>query len=99
MGVISYTAPNGGKTGAVFVNNDMLISKEQLRPGDLIFWRKNTCSCGRYKEIHRVAIYIGIGKIIETSSSRGCVVINDLWGEGSGGKWQVIYYAHPYIDE
>ena len=46
-------------------------------------------------EIHHVAIYIGNGKIIEASSGRGCVVINDIWGE-DGGKWEILYFAEPY---
>ena len=94
-GVTSYKAATAAEQARYCVNYAMLISKDQLRSGDVIFWRKNTCSCGRYKEIHHVAIYIGNGKIIEASSSRGCVVINDLWGEDSGGKWQVLYYARP----
>lgn len=95
-GIASYTAATAAEQARYCVNNDMLISKDQLRPGDVIFWRKNSCNCGRYKEIHHVAIYIGNGKIIEASSSRGCVVINDLWGEGSGGKWTVVYYGRPW---
>lgn len=98
-GVTSYKAATAAEQARYCVDNNMTISKDQLKPGDIIFWRKNGCDCGRYKEIHHVAIYIGNGKIIEASSSRGCVVINDLWGEDSGGKWQVLYYAHPYPDE
>ncbi|MDD5017549.1 MAG: NlpC/P60 family protein [Eubacteriales bacterium] len=96
-GVTSYTAATAAEQARYCVNNDMLISKEQLRPGDVIFWRKNGCDCGRYKEIHHVAIYIGDGKIIEASSSRGYVVINDLWGEGSGSIWEIIYFSRPQI--
>ena len=94
-GVTSYKAATAAEQARYSVNNDMIISKDQLRPGDVVFWRKNGCDCGRYKEIHHVAIYIGNGMIIEASSSQGCVRIKELWGEGSGGKWQVIYYAHP----
>lgn len=95
-GVTSYKAATAAEQVRYCVNNDMIISKERLKPGDAIFWRKNSCDCGRYKEIHHVAIYIGNGKIIEASSSRGCVVINDLWGEDGGSKWQVLYYARPF---
>ena len=94
-GVTSYKAATAAEQARYCVNNDMIISKDQLKPGDVIFWRKNGCGCGRYKEIHHVAIYIGNGMIIEASSSQGCVRIKELWGEGSGGKWEVIYYAHP----
>jgi len=95
-GVTSYKAATAAEQARYCVNNDMIISKDQLKPGDVIFWRKNGCGCGRYKEIHHVAIYIGNGMIIEASSSQGCVRIKELWGEGSGGKWQVIYYARPH---
>lgn len=37
------------------------ISKSDLRPGDLVFFRKN----------HHVGIYIGGGKFVHASSSRG----------------------------
>ena len=94
-GVTSYKAATAAEQARYCVNNDMIISRELLSPGDVIFWRKNGCNCGRYNEIHHVAVYIGNGKIIEASTSRGCVVINDLWGEGSGGKWQVLYYTRP----
>ena len=102
-GITDYTAATAAEQARYCVDHNTIITKSQLQPGDVIFWRKNGCKCagdhcGRYQGIHHVAIYIGNGKIIEASSSRGCVVVNDLWGEGSGGKWQVIYYAHPYTD-
>lgn len=37
------------------------ISKKELRPGDLVFFRKN----------HHVGIYVGGGKFVHASSSRG----------------------------
>jgi hypothetical protein len=95
-GVTSYKAATAAEQARYCVNNDMIITKDQIRPGDVVFWRKNGCDCGRYKEIHHVAIYIGNGMIIEASSSQGCVRIKELWGEGSGGKWEVIYYARPF---
>jgi hypothetical protein len=95
-GVTSYKAATAAEQARYGVNNDMIISKDELRPGDVVFWQKNGCNCGRYKEIHHVAICIGNGLIIEASSSQGCVRIKELWGEGSGGKWEVIYYARPH---
>ncbi len=95
-GVMSYKAATAAEQARYCVNNDLLISRDELRPGDVIFWRKNGCDCGRYKEIHHVAIYIGNDLIIEASSSQGCVRIKELWGEKSGGKWQVIHYARPH---
>lgn len=76
------------------VQNGYTVSKQDLQAGDLVFWQKSGCNCGRYDEIHHVGIYLGDGKIVEASSSQGKVVVNDLW-DGSG-KWQVAFYARPY---
>ncbi len=69
-------------------DNNLMIGLSELQPGDLIFWAKTTCECGRFHEIHHVAIYMGNNKIIEASSSKGRVVVSELWGL-NGGKWQV----------
>lgn len=76
-------------------NNGYAISKGQLQPGDLIFWSKK-CSCGRWNEIHHTGIYIGGGKIVDASSSKGRVVLRDLWGE-NGNTWQIVLYARPHV--
>ncbi|KKI50247.1 C40 family peptidase [Christensenella hongkongensis] len=75
--------------------NGYTIARGDLQEGDLVFWSKAGCDCGRYDEIHHVGIYLGDGKVVEASSSKGQVVVNDLWGE-NGGKWQVAMYARPY---
>ena len=63
-------------------------------PGDLVFWRNRRCTgCGRWNEIHHVGIYAGNGKVIEASSSRGCVVIRELWSKKS---YPVFMYGRPY---
>jgi cell wall-associated NlpC family hydrolase len=76
-------------------DNGYNIGKSELQPGDLIFWSKLSCNCGRWQEIHHVGIYIGDGKTIEASSSKGRVVINELWGE-NGATWRIYSYARPY---
>lgn len=76
-------------------DNGYNIGKSELQPGDLIFWSKRTCHCGRWQEIHHTGIYIGDGKTIEASSSKGRVVINNLWGE-NGATWRIHSYARPY---
>lgn len=76
-------------------NKNYLISQSELQPGDLVFWTKNGCHCGRYDEIHHVGIYLGDGKVVEASSSKGKVVVNNLWGQ-DGGRWQVSLFARPY---
>ena len=72
------------------------VGRDELQPGDLIFWSKRTCTCGRWNEIHHAGIYIGDGKTIEASSGKGRVVINKLWGE-NGATWRIHSYARPYI--
>ena len=71
------------------------IGRSELAPGDLVFWSKTTCDCGRWNEIHHVGIYIGDNRVIEASSSKGCVIVRELWGLGSG-KWQVHSYGRTY---
>lgn len=77
-------------------DNGCNIGKSELQPGDLIFWSKPSCHCGRWEEIHHVGIYIGDGKTIEASSGKGRVVINTLWGE-NGTTWRIHSYARPYV--
>ena len=75
-------------------DNGYTISASQLQPGDLIFWSKNSCRCGRWNEIHHVAVYIGGGKIVDASSKNGRVVLRDLW---SGDAWRIVMYARPHV--
>lgn len=51
---------------------------EQLQPGDLIFYCCNPGN-GRFMGIDHVAIYVGEGKIIDASSSKGYVVYRDIF--------------------
>lgn len=76
-------------------NNNVLVSKEQLQPGDLVFWSKTSCNCGRWNEIHHVGIYIGGGKVVEASSSKGRVVVRVLWG--ASGTWRYVMFGRPYV--
>lgn len=75
-------------------DNGYTISASQLQPGDLIFWSKTSCRCGRWNEIHHVAVYIGGGKIVDASSKNGRVVLRDLW---NGDAWQIVLYARPHV--
>ncbi|MBC7329877.1 LysM peptidoglycan-binding domain-containing protein [bacterium] len=59
------------------------VSKSELQPGDLVFFRT-----GRSKRINHVGIYIGNGKFIHASSARGRVRIDSL-NEG--------YYKSRYV--
>lgn len=74
--------------------HDMEIEQSELQPGDLVFWQNTGCSgCGRWNEVHHVGIYIGLGKVIEASSSKGRVVIRDLW---STEAYPLFMFARPY---
>jgi len=77
--------------------NGYTISKEELQPGDLIFWTKHSSTAGRWRNIHHVGIYAGNGKIVEAKNNRNGVEIDDIWGqEGNGGDWEIVMYARPY---
>jgi cell wall-associated NlpC family hydrolase len=75
--------------------NGYTISKEELQPGDLIFWSNTASTDGRWHDIHHVGIYAGDGKVVEAKSSTGGVVIDDIWGE-NGKTWKIDMYARPY---
>lgn len=75
-------------------DNGYLVGESEARPGDLIFWQKPNCSCGRkYNEIHHVGFYLGDGMILDASSSNGRVIIRKLF---SGSSYRVYAYARPY---
>jgi|AGTN01.2.fsa_nt_gi Cell wall-associated hydrolases (invasion-associated proteins) len=76
-------------------DNGYTISREELQPGDLIFWSNTGSTDGRWRQIHHVGIYAGNGKVVEAKSSTGGVVIDDIWGE-NGGQWKITMYARPY---
>ncbi|NLT97738.1 MAG: C40 family peptidase, partial [Christensenellaceae bacterium] len=53
--------------------NGYNISKDELQPGDLIFWTKHSSTAGRWRNIHHVGIYAGNGKIVEAKNNRNGV--------------------------
>ena len=72
-------------------NQGWVILQSQLQPGDLVFWQNAACTKGdRWNEIHHTGIYIGEGKVIEASSSKGCVVARNLW---SSAGYPLVYCA------
>ena len=74
--------------------HDMEIEQSEIQPGDLVFWQNRQCSgCGRWNEVHHTGIYIGLGMVIEASSSKGRVVIRDLW---STYNYPIHMFARPY---
>ncbi|MBC5648974.1 C40 family peptidase [Christensenella tenuis] len=77
-------------------NGYVLGEGEAAVVGDLVFWSKTGCACGRTHEIHHVGIYMGDGKVAEASSSKGQVVVRDLWETTT---WEIAFYARPYAAE
>lgn len=83
-----------------------LISSDELRIGDLVFWSLDSCSdsdCTHWNEIHHVGIYLGNGKMLEASESRGGVVVQDIH---SFDQFVIRYYGRVikendagYLDE
>ena len=75
-------------------DNNYLVGESEARPGDLIFWQKPGCHCGKkYNEIHHIGFYLGDGMILDASSSNGRVIIRKLF---SGSSYRVYAYARPY---
>lgn len=78
---------NSYEQARYMVENEKLIERYELKPGDLIYWEWLDCelwyeehggSCNHWNEIHHAAIYLGNGKVIECAESEGEVVIQNL---------------------
>ncbi len=77
-------------------DNGYLVGRSELQPGDLVFWQNLGCEgCSRWNEIHHVGIYVGDGKVMEASSSKGRVLVRDLWESGSYPIWG---FGRPYTE-
>jgi cell wall-associated NlpC family hydrolase len=73
-----------------------MVGRSELQPGDLVFWQNLGCpGCSRWKEIHHVGIYVGNGKVMEASSSKGRVLVRDLWESGNYPIWG---FGRPYTE-
>jgi cell wall-associated NlpC family hydrolase len=93
LGSIMYT--NAAGQAKWCIENGKAVGRSELQPGDLIFWQNLSCpGCGRWNEVHHVGIYVGDGKAIEASSSRGRVVVRDLW---SSASYPLYAFARPYM--
>jgi cell wall-associated NlpC family hydrolase len=78
-------------------NNKFMVELSDMQPGDLLFWSKKHCDCGRWKEIHHAGIYIGGGNVVDASAHLGRVVIRKLWGV-NGSTWRLRLCARPYAE-
>ncbi|MGI5997261.1 MAG: peptidoglycan-binding protein [Lutispora sp.] len=90
-GLTTYVMKNFGikleRTASQQFKKGIPVAKEDLKPGDLVFFSSNG------KTIGHVGIYIGDHKFIHASSSKKKVVINDL--RTYTGKYQG---ARRYIE-
>lgn len=66
------------------VDNGITVSKDELRPGDLVFFSLKEND--RFMNISHVGIYAGNGMMVDASSSNGEVVYRQMFDNG-----QVLY--------
>jgi cell wall-associated NlpC family hydrolase len=71
-----------------FRNNGVLVSKANLRPGDLVFFSNNSG-----KSVTHVGLYIGNDKFVNASSSTTGVIISSL----SSAYYQRVWYGAKQI--
>lgn len=83
MGII--LPETAAEQGRYLVEHNRTIAKENLQPGDLVFWSYKPN--GRFMNITHVGIYAGDGKVADASCSKGKVVYRSLFDEDK----QVLY--------
>lgn len=71
------------------VENSLTVSRENLQPGDLVFWSHKPN--GRYRNITHVGVYAGGGKVVDASSSKGKVVYRDIFDAD-----KLVLFGRPY---
>ena len=74
--------------GEYCFKNAMLVNKEDLKPGDLIFYSYEQNGC--FRNISHVAIYVGNGKMVHAAGKARGVVLDPLRDSN------VVFYARPY---
>lgn len=76
------------------------ISSSGRKAGDLVFFRQTSCGCNRYRDIHHVAIYIGVVDgvkyFLDASSGKDKIVLRKAWGDGDTSGWSIEFYGRPY---
>ena len=82
--VLKQVGYSPDRTPAGQIKHGTAVSKDSLRPGDLVFFSSNG---GR--SITHVGIYSGNGQFIHAPNSRSVVSYSDL----TTGYWSNIYYA------
>ncbi len=91
LGASMYTNA-AGQAKWCYTHNSV-VGRSELQPGDLVFWQNLNCpGCSRWNEVHHTGIYIGNGKVIEASFSKGRVIIRDLW---SSASYPIFMFGRP----
>lgn len=76
--------------GRFCVNKELTIAKKDLVPGDIVFWSHKPN--GRFMNITHAGIYVGDGKVIDASYSKGAVVYRDIFDSD-----KQVLYGRPHI--
>ena len=86
---VSISLPRTAADQAQYcVEHNLTVSKDNLEPGDLIFWSFE--ENGRFMNITHVGIYAGNGKVIDASSTHDAVMYRDLYYAD-----QQVLYGRP----
>lgn len=87
---LSYGGSNtAASQGRYIVEHHLVVSKENLLPGDLVFYSFKTNN--RYLNITHVAIYCGSGYVVDASSSKGKVVCRPIYSTN-----KIVLCGRPY---
>ena len=87
-GFVTYVCKQNGisvnRTASAQMSNGTVVSKEQLQPGDLVFFNSGNSS----KLATHVGIYLGNGQFVHASTPSTGVIISDLYSN---------YYVRTYV--
>lgn len=76
-GLVTYAYNKAGvklpRTSRAMSSHGQAVSKSNLKPGDLVFFHT-----GRSSRVNHVAMYIGNGKIVHSSSGQGGVRVDSI---------------------
>ena len=86
---VGITLPGtAAEQGRYMVEHNLTISKDDLQPGDLVFWSYKPN--GRFMNITHVGIYAGDGMVVDASYSKGKVVYRSLFDND-----KIVLYGRP----
>ena len=86
--VYSHFGYTLNRTATDQLSNGTSVTKDQLQPGDLVFFKYNTS-----KPVSHVGIYIGSGQFIHASTNSYAVQIDDL----TTGHYNRVYVYGRHV--